>query len=65
MVVSLAAEAELGALFVSGKEGVIIRETLEDMGWKQDPIPIQTDNSTANAIANDDIKQQRSRAIDM
>jgi hypothetical protein len=35
------------------------------MGWPQPATPIQTDNSTACGIANDTIKQQRSRAIDM
>jgi predicted transposase YdaD len=35
------------------------------MGYPQPPTPVQTDNSTACGIANDNIKQQRSRAIDM
>jgi hypothetical protein len=36
------------------------------MGWEQkNPTPITTDNSTAQGIANDTIKQRRSKAIDM
>jgi hypothetical protein len=35
------------------------------MGYPQPPTPVQTDNSTACGIANDNIKQQRSQAIDM
>jgi hypothetical protein len=64
-VASAASEAEYGALFVNGKEGAIIRQTLSDMGYPQTATTITTDNSTANGIANDTIKQQRSRAIDM
>ena len=35
------------------------------MGYPQPPTPIQVDNSTAYGIANDNIKIQRSKAIDM
>jgi hypothetical protein len=35
------------------------------MGYPQPATVITTDNSTANGIANDTIKQQRSRTIDM
>jgi hypothetical protein len=64
-VASAASEAEYGGLFVNAKEGTIIRRTLHDMGHPQPATSITTDNSTANGIANDTIKQQRSRAIDM
>jgi hypothetical protein len=64
-VANAASEAELGALFVNCKEGVVARQTLNDMGHPQPATPVQTDNSTASGIANDTIKQQRSRAMDM
>jgi hypothetical protein len=64
-VLSSAAEAEIGALFENCKKATILRTTLEEMGWPQPATPMQTDNSTACGIANDTIKQQRSRAIDM
>jgi hypothetical protein len=64
-VLSLAAEAEIGALFKNCKKVMILRTTLEEMGWPQPATPMQTDNSTACGIASDTIKQQRSRAIDM
>ena len=64
-VMSSAAEAELGALFVNGKEATVLRQTLSDMGWKQPPTPMQTDNSTANGIINRTVKQQKSKAMDM
>jgi len=64
-VLSSAAEAELGALYHNGKEACPLRITLEELGHPQPPTPIQTDNSTAAGIANDTVKQKRSKAIDM
>ena len=65
-VMSSAAEAEVGGLFVNAREGEVIRTTLHEMGWKQqEATPVTTDNSTASGIANDTIKQRRSKAIDM
>ena len=64
-VMSSAAEAELAATFHNMKEGTILRNTLEDMGFPQGPTPLQTDNSTAHGIANNNIKQVKSKAMDM
>ena len=65
-VVASAAEAEVGGLFRNGQEASVIRNTLDEMGWKQHgPTPIQTDNSTAEGIANNTVKIKRSKAMDM
>jgi hypothetical protein len=64
-VAALAAEAELGALFVNAKEGRIIRLILHELGHTQPPTPIHCDNSTAAGIANNTIKRQRSRSMEM
>ena len=64
-VMSSVAEAEVGALFHNGQEACPIRTALVEMGWPQPATPIQTDNSVAHGIANDSVKQRRSRAIDM
>ena len=64
-VVSSAAEAELAALFHNGKDACPMRITLEELGHPQPATPLQTDNSTACGIANDTVKQKRSKAIDM
>ena len=56
VVVSSAAEAETGGLFSNMKEATILRTTLDEMGYKQPPTPVQVDNSTACGIANDNIK---------
>ena len=65
VVVSSAAEAETAGVFTNMKEAVALRTALEEMGHPQPPTPIQVDNSTACGIANDTIKQRRSKAIDM
>ena len=64
-VVALAAEAELGALFLNCKEGRIIRLILEELGHKQPSTPVHCDNKTATGIATDTVKKQRSRAMEM
>ena len=65
-VLSSAAEAECGALFDNTKEsGVPLRNTLTEMGHPQPPTPVQVDNSTTNGFANKQIKQQRSKSMDM
>jgi hypothetical protein len=65
VVVSSAAKVELGALFYNGKETAWIRTTLNYLGHPQPPTPIQIDNSCAAGIANNTVKQRRSKAIDM
>ena len=64
-VLSSATEAELAALFYNGKEAAMLRNTLRDMGHPQTATPIQTDNACAAGIANDTVKQRRSKAMDM
>ena len=65
MVLSSAAEAELGALFYNAKDAAWLRIILEEMGHPQPPTPIQTDNLCAAGILNNTVKQKRSKAIDM
>jgi len=64
-VVASAAEAELGALFLNAQTICPFRIALEELGHPQPATPLQTDNSTASGIANDTVKQKRSKAIDM
>jgi hypothetical protein len=65
IVVASAAEAELGALFMNIKDGVILRLILAELGHKQPPTPVHCDNQTATGIANDTVKKQRSRSMEM
>ena len=64
-VVASAAEAELGALFLNCKEGMIFRMALEELGHPQPRTQIHCDNATAVGIANNTVKRQRSRSMDM
>ena len=50
LAMSLVAEVELGALYITAKETVPVRQTLIEMGWKQPQSPIQTDNSTLTGV---------------
>jgi hypothetical protein len=65
VVVASAGEAEYGGVYENGKEGEQFRRTLEDLGHPQDATPIETDNQFAYSLANDLVKQRRSKAIDM
>jgi len=59
------AEAELGALFLNAKEEVFIRQILTEMGHPQPRTPIQTDNTTAEAVVNNRVQPKRLIAMDM
>ena len=60
-----AAEAELVALYVNARKGVEIRNILEELGHRQPPTPIQTDNSTAESIINSRVQPKQTKAMDM
>jgi hypothetical protein len=64
-VMSSAAEAESGAVFINAKEGAVLRTTLEELGHEQPPTSIETDNTTATGYSNGTIKQKRTKAMDM
>ena len=64
-VAASAAEAELGGLFTNARIGLIMRLTLHKMGHPQPPTTIYTDNTTASGVANNTVKRQRLRAMDM
>jgi hypothetical protein len=64
-LMSSAAEAECGALINNTKEGVPLRITLEEMGHPQPPTPVQVDNSTTNGFANTQLRQKKSKSMDM
>jgi hypothetical protein len=64
-VMSSAAEAELGALYINAREAVPMRQILEEMGHRQLKTPIQTDNSTDFGVVNNNIQPRRTKAMDM
>ena len=64
-VMTSATEAELAALYIMAREAVYIRIILEEMGHKQPPTPLQTDNSMADGVVNGKIQPKRTKAMDM
>jgi hypothetical protein len=64
-VMSSAAEAELGTLYINARKDVPCRTLLHGMGHPQPPTPIQTDNSTALGVVTNNILPRRTKAMDM
>jgi hypothetical protein len=64
-VMSSEAEAEIGTVFINTKEGAVLRTTLEEVGYKQPPTPMESNNTTATGYSNGAIKQKRTKAMDM
>jgi hypothetical protein len=64
-VMSSAAEAELGALFINAKAAVSMRHTLVELGHPQPLTPMQTDNATATALLTNKIMPKALKAMDM
>ena len=65
VVMSSAAEAEIGALFINAREAVHIRNILGELGHEQPPTPIQTDNATAESVVNGRGVLKQTKAMDM
>ena len=65
VVMSSAAEAELGALYINCRAAVPVRQLLEEMGHKQPLTPMQTDNSTALGVVTNRIQPKQTKAMDM
>jgi hypothetical protein len=64
-VISSAAEAELGALFINAQTAVSMQCTLEELGHPQPRTPIQTNNSSAHALLTNKILPKALKAMDM
>jgi hypothetical protein len=64
-VMSLATEGELAGLYIMVPEAVYIRLILKELGHKQPPTPLQTDNAMADAIINGKIQPKQTKAMDM
>ena len=64
-VMSLAAEAELCALFVNCREAIPARIFLKERGHKQPQTSMQTDNTTVLGVVNNNIVSKRLKLMDM
>ncbi len=63
-VMSLAAKAKIGSLYINCREAVPARHNLEFLGHHQTPTLIQTDNTTALGVINNNI-MKKLKAMDM
>jgi hypothetical protein len=63
-VMSLAAEAEVGALYINCREAIPACHTLKFMGHPQPLTPIQTDNTTVLGVVNNNVIKKL-KAMDM
>ncbi len=64
-VMSSAAKAELGAMYINACKAIEDRIILEEIGHKQPATPVQVDNSTAEGIINKRVQPKRTKAMDM
>ena len=58
-------EAELAALYIVAREAVYIQSIFEELGHKEPPILLQTDNSMAEEVINGKIQPKRTKAMDI
>ena len=63
-VMSSEAEAEIHTLFINCREAIPAQNTLEYLGHKQPPAPLQTDNTTALGVVNNNI-MKKLKSMDM
>ena len=61
----LATEAELAAIYIMAREEIYIRVILEEMGHKQLPTPVQTNNAMEEAVTNGKVQPKQTKAMDM
>jgi hypothetical protein len=54
-IMASATETELAALYINELKAVYIHIILEEIGHKQPPTPLQTDNAMADAVVNEKI----------
>ena len=64
-LMSSAAEAELCALFINSQEDVPAIFNIGELGHKYPPTPMQTDNTTALFVVNDNIVSKKLKAMTM
>jgi hypothetical protein len=64
-VVASAAEAELRALYHNCQTGIVFQQTLKAMGHMQPKMPVHCNNATAVGIANNTVKCQHLRLMEM
>jgi hypothetical protein len=65
VIVTSAAEAELGAAFQNAQKAAQFRNTLTELGYPQQATTLLVDNTVAEGLANDTINARRSKSMDV
>ena len=60
-VITSATADELADLYMMAREAVYIRIILEEMGHKQPPTPLQTENPIADVVVNSKVQPERKK----
>jgi hypothetical protein len=63
-VMSSAAEAEIGTLYINCQEAIPVHHTIEYLGHTEPLTPMQTDNTTALNVVNNNV-MKKLKAMDM
>ena len=64
-VLTSAADAEIGAFFINSRQVIPARNTVGEMGHKQPPTPMQTDNTTALGFVTKNLQPKATKSTDM
>ena len=64
-VMTSAADAEIGALYINTWHDIPTRNTLQDMGHPQPPTPMQTENTTALGFVTNNLQPKATKSTDM
>ena len=64
-VMTSAADAEIGALFVNTRQAIAVCGLLEEMGHKQPATPTQTYNTTALSFVTKNLNPKPTKSTDM
>ena len=58
-------DAECAALFINARDAIVARTTMNEIGYPQQAIPMQIDNSIYDGILNCKMQQKISKEMDM
>jgi len=64
-IMTSATKAKLAGLYIMAREAIYIRIILEELGHKQPPTLLQTDNSMAESVTNRKIQPKQTKEMDM
>ena len=62
---SSAAEVKIASAYINCQDAIPIRNTIIELNHPQPSTPIQVDNTTAVGFINKEIKQKRTKSIDI